>query len=360
MSSATSRRSVPDPSSLGGVRTSRVAKIGRLSAAKQRTLFKSFATQFRRLQKEIGKFVVGLEDVVEQLLIGLLCGGNVLLEGVPGIGKTVLVRVMANVMQLDFGRIQCTPDLMPADVVGTNVALDTKTGSRRIQFQKGPVFTNLLLVDEINRATPKTQSALLEAMQEHSVTAGGKHYPLAEPFFVIGTQNPLEMEGTYPLPEAQLDRFFFKVNFPFPSVDELCAISERTTAGYDPKLKSTVTAEDIMEMQAVARLVPIAPHVERHAAETVAATHPDREEAAPLVKKAVRYGASPRGVQALVLGAKVLALLAGRYNVACSDIDSIAAPALRHRIIRNFEAEAEGTTADEIVADVVRNVTHDA
>lgn len=319
-------------------------------------LFDEFCKTFRAVQAEISKFIVGLEGVVEELLVALFSGGNVLLEGVPGIGKTCLVRVMAKVMQLGFSRIQCTPDLMPADVIGTNMVLQTEAGERHFAFQKGPVFTNLLLVDEINRATPKTQSALLESMQEHAVTAAGTRYPMDEPFFVVGTQNPLEMEGTYPLPEAQLDRFLFKINFPFPSVDELCLISSRTTTTYESGIQEVVSGEEILRMQGVVRLVPIAPHIERYAASLVSASHPEHPEVAPLAKRYVRYGASPRGMQAIVLAAKIRALLHDRYNVATDDMKEVAKPALRHRIIRNFEAEAEQLDTDQIVEDIIKHV----
>ena len=263
-----------------------------------------FAEQARAIEAEVGQYIVGQEQLVRQTLISLIAGSHALLEGVPGLGKTMLVRTMAEALELGFSRIQFTPDLMPADIVGTNIIVE-EGGERRFRFQQGPIFANLVLADEINRATPKTQSALLEAMQEHRVTVAKQQYTLSEPFFVLATQNPLEMEGTYPLPEAQLDRFFFKVDVPFPTEDELVRIMERTTGGAAPTVGKAATGADILEMQRLARDVPIASHVMAYAIRLLRATHPETERVPEIVKAYVRYGASPRGAQAMVLGAKI-------------------------------------------------------
>jgi len=289
------------------------------------------------------------------VLIGILAGGHVLLEGVPGLGKTMLIRTLGQVLNLKFARIQFTPDLMPADIVGTEILID-QDGQRAFRFQAGPVFANLVLADEINRATPKTQSALLEAMQEHSVTVAQQTYQLEEPFFVMATQNPLEMEGTYPLPEAQLDRFLFKINVPFPSANELVEILARTTGKDTPTAETTVSGAEILLMRDLARQTPIASHVSEYVARLIVATHPDCLEATPLVKQYVRYGSSPRGGQAIMLGAKIIALLAGRYNVAFEDIAVVAPWALRHRLILNFEGLAEGVSADRIVVELLERL----
>ncbi len=304
------------------------------------------------IETEVGRFIVGQHQLVRQTLISLLAGSHALLEGVPGLGKTMLIRTLGETLDLGFSRIQFTPDLMPADIVGTNIIVE-EGGERRFRFQQGPIFSNLVLADEINRATPKTQSALLEAMQEHSVTVAKQRYVLSEPFFVLATQNPLEMEGTYPLPEAQLDRFFFKVDVPFPSEAELIEIMARTTGGGKVTLRAAATGADILAMQALARDVPIASHVMAYAVRILRATHPDTEGAPELVRKYVRYGGSPRGAQAMVLGAKIHALLDGRFNVAFADVQAVAAPALRHRVILNFEGEAEGITTDSVVRAVL-------
>jgi MoxR-like ATPase len=312
--------------------------------------------QFRELAKkietEIGRVIVGQNEVVRGVLIGILAGGHVLLEGVPGLGKTMLIRTLGQVLNLKFSRIQFTPDLMPADIVGTEILID-QDGQRAFRFQAGPVFANLVLADEINRATPKTQSALLEAMQEHSVTVAQQTYQLEEPFFVMATQNPLEMEGTYPLPEAQLDRFLFKINVPFPSAKELVEILARTTGKDTSAAQTAVSGAEIVQMRDLARQTPIASHVSEYVARLIVATHPDSAEATPLVKQYVRYGSSPRGGQAIMLGAKIVALLAERYNVAFDDIQAVAASALRHRLILNFEGLAEGISADRIVAELL-------
>ena len=301
------------------------------------------------IENEVGQVIVGQHNLVRQTLTTLLAGGNALLEGVPGLGKTMLVRTIAQSIDCAFSRIQFTPDLMPADIVGTNLIEEDENGRRQFQFEAGPIFANLVLADEINRATPKTQSAMLEAMQEHSVTVAKVTRRLPEPFFVLATQNPLEMEGTYPLPEAQLDRFFFKIDVPFPSADELVEIANRTTAQQTPVASPVANGESIRSMQALARGVPIAPHVMQYAARLLKAAHPDDPNAPPEVRQFVRYGPSPRGLQAMVLGGKIMALLDGRYNVAYADLRAAALPALRHRLILSFEAQAEGLTTDEVI-----------
>ena len=311
-----------------------------------------FAEMATRIEAEVGGFIVGQHQLVRQTLISLLAGSHALLEGVPGLGKTMLVRTLADALDLEFSRIQFTPDLMPADIMGTNIIVE-EGGERRFRFQQGPIFSNLVLADEINRATPKTQSALLEAMQEHRVTVAKQQYTLTEPFFVLATQNPLEMEGTYPLPEAQLDRFFFKIDVPFPSEDDLIAIMERTTGVDQPKVGKAASGADIVAMQRLARDVPIASHVMAYAIRLLRATHPETERVPEIVTSYVRYGGSPRGAQAIVLGAKINALLDGRFNVSYSDVQSVAPPALRHRVILNFEGEAEGITTDSIVRAII-------
>src|SRR6187551_582407 len=311
-----------------------------------------FAELAAGIESEVKRVIVGQDELVRQTLICLVANGHALLEGVPGLGKTMLVRTIADVIDCEFNRIQFTPDLMPADIVGTNVLIE-QDGQRKFQFQPGPVFANLLLADEINRATPKTQSALLEAMQEHQVSVARDRHKLEPPFFVPATQNPLEMEGTYPLPEAQLDRFLFKLWVPFPSEDDLVEIMERTTGSTTPTAKAAANAAEVVEMQRLARSVPIAPHVTAYAVSVLSATHPDSPRAPELVKEYVRYGGSPRGAQALVLAGKIHALLDGRYNVAVEDVRAVAMPALRHRVIRNFEGEAEGITSDAIVRSVL-------
>jgi MoxR-like ATPase len=304
------------------------------------------------IEREVGAFIVGQQQLVRQTLISLLAGSHALLEGVPGLGKTMLVRTMSEALDLGFSRIQFTPDLMPADIIGTNIIVE-EGGERRFRFQQGPIFSNLVLADEINRATPKTQSALLEAMQEHRVTVAKQQYTLSEPFFVLATQNPLEMEGTYPLPEAQLDRFFFKIDVPFPSEEDLVSIMERTTGVDQPSVGKAATGAEVLAMQRLARDVPIASHVMAYAIRLLRGTHPETEKVPDIVRSYVRYGASPRGAQAMVLGAKIHALLDGRFNVAYSDVQAVAAPALRHRIILNFEGEAEGITTDSVVRAII-------
>jgi MoxR-like ATPase len=311
-----------------------------------------FAEMALRIEAEVGRFIVGQQQLVRQTLISLIAGSHALLEGVPGLGKTMLVRTMADALDLGFSRIQFTPDLMPADIIGTNIIVE-EGGDRRFRFQQGPIFGNLILADEINRATPKTQSALLEAMQEHRVTVAKQQYTLSEPFFVLATQNPLEMEGTYPLPEAQLDRFFFKIDVPFPSEEDLIAIMERTTGADTPAVGKAATGADVLAMQRLARDVPIASHVMAYAIRLLRGTHPETERVPEIVKTYVRYGASPRGAQAMVLGAKIHALLDGRFNVAYGDVQAVAAPALRHRVILNFEGEAEGISTDSVVRSII-------
>ncbi len=306
------------------------------------------------IEAQVGQVIVGQTDVVRHVLIAIIAGGHALLEGVPGLGKTMLIRTLADVLDLRFSRIQFTPDLMPADITGTEVLEEAQDGRREFRFQPGPVFANLVLADEINRATPKTQSALLEAMQEHSVTVGEQTYRLEEPFFVLATQNPLEMEGTYPLPEAQLDRFLFKIDVQFPSSAELVEILARTTGAAVARPQVAAAGPDILRMGDLARRVPIATHVSEYAARLVVATHPGSTGATEMVNRYVRYGSSPRGAQALILGAKIAALFDNRFNVALDDIDAIAPAALRHRLLLNFEGQAEGVRPDDIIADLIR------
>ena len=312
-----------------------------------------FRSTFAKMSDEVSKVIVGYKDVIDNVLTALLTRGNVLLEGVPGIGKTMLVRTLGEVLELQFRRVQFTADLMPADIVGTNMIVQDETGRRTFRFERGPVFTNLLLADEINRATPKTQSALLEAMEEHSVTVAGTRYVLEEPFFVLATQNPIEMEGTYPLPQAELDKFIFKLDVLFPGLDELDEIIVRTTFESMPRVNRVATGADVLRLRALVREVPVAPHVEDYAARVVLATHPGAEQATDMVKRYVKAGASPRGLQGLILAGKVRALLDGRYSVSCEDINVMSHPTLRHRIQRNLEAEAEEISRDAIVDDIL-------
>jgi MoxR-like ATPase len=308
------------------------------------------------IEAEIGQVIVGQRDLIRQTLITLLAGGNALLEGVPGLAKTTLVRTLADVIDCSFSRIQFTPDLMPADIVGTTLISEDESGRKMFRFEPGPIFANLVLADEINRATPKTQSALLEAMQEHTVTVAKTIHRLPSPFFVLATQNPLEMEGTYPLPEAQLDRFFFKIHVPFPSAGELVEIANRTTGVRTPQTRKIANGPLIVEMQNLARSVPIASHVLAYAARLVTATHPESKDAPPITRQYVRYGASPRGMQTLILAGKIMALLDGRFNVAFVDLKLAALPALRHRVILNFEAQAEGVAPDDIIRQIVETL----
>ncbi|WP_367302533.1 AAA family ATPase [Allorhodopirellula heiligendammensis] len=319
-----------------------------------------FRRDFHLLKSEISKVIVGQNEILDDMLISLIAGGHVLLEGVPGLGKTLTVRTLADALHLEFHRIQFTPDLMPADLIGTQVIVESADGRKGFEFQRGPLFANVLLADEINRATPKTQSALLEAMQEHSVTVAGTTHRLAEPFFVMATQNPLEMEGTYPLPEAQLDRFFCKLLVKYPSVHDLESILDRTTESLQTQAQAVMTGERILEMSALSRLIPIAADVRRYGIAMVVATHPDHELAAESTKKYVRYGASPRGLQSLILGAKIRAILDNRYHVAREDLREMATPVLRHRLILNFEGQAEGISADDVISKIIADVAEDS
>jgi MoxR-like ATPase len=315
--------------------------------------FRATATS---IEEAVGQVIVGQRDLIRGTLITLLAGGNALLEGVPGLGKTVLVRTIAEALDCHFSRIQFTPDLMPADIVGTHIITEDDSGRRVFRFEPGPIFANLVLADEINRATPKTQSALLEAMQEKSVTVARTTHRLEAPFFVLATQNPLEMEGTYPLPEAQLDRFFFKIEVPYPSIEDLVTIADRTTGVTQTRLRPVADGAAIVAMQSLARAVPIAKHVTEAAARLTRASHPDDPNAPDEVRRYVRYGASPRGMQALILAGKITALLNGRYNVAIDDLHAIAYPVLRHRLILGFEAQAEGIRADDIISSLIEAI----
>jgi MoxR-like ATPase len=310
----------------------------------------------RRLKERISGAIVGMDDVVESVLICLLTGGHALLEGVPGLGKTMLVRTLAESLDLKFSRVQFTPDLMPADITGTTLVASGEGGAKSFEFQRGPIFANIVLADEINRATPKTQSALLEAMQEGSVTTGGKTHRLDSPFLVLATQNPIEMEGTYPLPEAQLDRFLQKILVRFPSGAELRQILDRTTGASAGPAPAVLGGLRILALRDLVRSVPAADHVKDYAVRLVLSSHPKDEGAAPLAKRFVRFGASPRGAQALVLGAKARALLQGRINASIEDVQALAGATLRHRILLNFEGESEGVDVGAVVDDLLRHV----
>ncbi len=317
--------------------------------------FRSLAQQ---IEDALSSAIVGQREVVRGVLTAVLAGGHVLLEGAPGLGKTMLVRTLGDALQLDFSRIQFTPDLMPSDITGTTLIVEDALGHKSFQFQPGPVFAHLILADEINRATPKTQAALLEAMQEHRVTVARASHPLPEPFIVLATQNPIEMEGTYPLPEAQLDRFLFKLIVRYPGLDDLVDIAARTTTNQRPVVPRVADGETVLRMTALARDLPVATPVLRYAAHLVQNSHPDAPDSPPLVRRFVRYGSSPRGVQALILAGKIRALLEGRLNVAFADIRAAAHPSLRHRIILNFEADAENVTSDQII-DAILAATPD-
>ena len=313
-----------------------------------------FREMFQSLHNEVGRVIVGHDDIIDNVLISLFCGGHVLLEGVPGLGKTLLVRTLGQALSLTFRRIQFTPDLMPADIIGTNIVTeDQVTGRRQFQYQQGPIFGQIILADEINRATPKTQSAMLEAMQEHSVTSGGQVHRLPEPFLVLATQNPIEQEGTYPLPEAQLDRFFFKLLVPYSNRQELKVILDRTTTEAAPQVRAIVDAEQIISAQQLVKRVVVADHVQDYAIRLVLATHPQGEFAADMTTKYVRYGASPRGVQALILAGKVRALLDERYHVSFGDVTEAVLPGLRHRVLLNFEGQAEGVRNDDVLRRIL-------
>ncbi len=315
-----------------------------------------FRDAYSRVKTEIGKVIVGHDEIVHGVLTCLFVGGHALLEGVPGLGKTLLVRTLADALSLDFNRIQFTPDLMPADILGTNVVMESPDGRRHFEFQRGPIFSQIVLADEINRATPKTQSALLEAMQEHSVTVGGTIHILKEPFFVMATQNPIEQEGTYPLPEAQLDRFMFKLVVGYSTREELTIILDRTTRGERPKAERVIDGETLIRLQNLVREVLVAPHVQDYGIRLALATHPEGPFAAPATNQYVRWGSSPRGAQTLVLAAKVRALLEGRYNVSYEDLRRVYLPALRHRVLLNFEAQAEGIAADSVLLKILDSV----
>ncbi len=315
-----------------------------------------FRDLFTKLKAEIQKAIVGYDDLLTDALVSIFSGGHVLLEGVPGLGKTYLVRVLSQVVGLEPGRVQCTPDLMPADILGTHIVNEDAHGRRVLHFERGPVFKNLLLVDEINRATPKTQAALLEVMQEHAVTTGGDRHPLPEPFFVLATQNPMEMEGTYPLPEAQLDRFMFKIKVPFPTLENLVEISRRTTGFDEPELKPVLSGAELMQLQHALAALPVADPVASYAASLVLGTHPDQAGVLPAVKRYVSYGSSPRGLQALVRGARIWCAVRGGTAVSTEDIQRVAHAALRHRIILNFEGEAQQIKVDGLIDDLLKQV----
>ncbi len=326
--------------------------------AKERV--ENFQRKVGALRETIARVIVGHRDVVDGVLTCMLAGSHALLEGVPGLGKTMLVRTLAESVGLEFSRIQFTPDLMPADIIGTTMVEESATGGQRFEFRKGPVFSNIVLADEINRATPKTQSALLEAMQEHRVTVGRTTYKLDEPYFVLATQNPLEMEGTYPLPEAQLDRFFFKLQVPFPTREELHEIIDRTTTEHRVEVTPAVTGPEVLELQETVRAVPAPRHVQDYAVRVLRATHPELSDATEKVKRYVSTGASPRGAQAMLLAAKIRALFAGRYAPSIDDVREIAKPALRHRVLLSFEGEAESITTDEVISQILEELPESA
>jgi MoxR-like ATPase len=315
----------------------------------------TFQEQFKRVRQEVAKVIVGSDDIIDGVIMSLLASGHVLLEGVPGLGKTKLVSTLSDVMRLKFSRVQFTPDLMPADITGTNVVQENAMGEKFLEFQPGPIFSNIVLADEVNRATPKTQSALLEAMEERSVTVGKVTHKLDSPFFVLATQNPLEMEGTYPLPEAQLDRFFMKLKVDYPSVESLHTILNRTTKVQEPQVERVLGQGEVLEMRKTVRAVPIARPVQDYAIRITMATHPQPPHAHPLTMKYVRYGSSPRGAQALVIGGKIRALLNNRLHVSCDDIRAVAFGALRHRVLLNFEGEAERVDTDTVIKGILES-----
>jgi len=320
----------------------------------------AFRQDYQQLKAEIGKVIVGHEAIIDGTLSAIFAGGHVLLEGVPGLGKTLLVRTLSQALSLSFSRVQFTPDLMPADIVGTNLVVERSDGSKAFEFQHGPIFAHLILADEINRATPKTQSAMLEAMQERMVTAGGATRPLEQPFFVLATQNPIDQEGTYPLPEAQLDRFFFKLVVTYPTKEELKEVIRRTTEGFESSVAPILDGPTIQRYQELVRQVPVAEHVRDYAVRLILATHPDTENGAPISQQYLRFGSSPRGAQTLIVAAKVRALTDGRFNVSFEDIEACLLPALRHRLILNFEAEAEGMTTDQVLENILANTPREA
>jgi MoxR-like ATPase len=316
----------------------------------------STRSNFDTVINELSKIIVGQDVLIKHLFTCLLCGSHALIEGVPGLGKTLIVRSLSKILDLKYSRIQFTPDLMPADILGTNIVKEDSNGSRYFEFYKGPIFGQLILADEINRASPKTQSALLEAMQEDKVTVFGTQYPLNPPFMVLATQNPIEMEGTYPLPEAQLDRFFFKLRVNYPDPQELQKIIDKTTEDYQYELKRVIGADEILAMRSIVKLVPIATHVKDYAIRLTLASHPDNANASEQTREYVLFGASPRGVQSLILAAKVSALLNGRYNVSIEDINDVAKPALRHRIVLNIRGETKGIDMDDIIDEIINKV----
>jgi MoxR-like ATPase len=326
------------------------------SAQTQEQRVQEFIDGFQSLRSEVRKVIVGHDEVINHVLIGLFSGGHVLLEGVPGLGKTLLIRTLAESLDLTFSRIQFTPDLMPGDIIGTNIIVEDADGRKHFQFQRGPIFGHILLADEVNRATPKTQSALLEGMQEGCVTVSGTSNPLPAPFFVLATQNPIEMEGTYPLPEAQLDRFLFKLRVQYPALEELTEIIDRTTHVREVQVHRVMTGPQVLAYRELVREIPVASHVRDLASLIVLATHPQWDRAPEPARRFIRYGASPRGAQALVLGAKVRALSEGRFNVSVEDLRAIALPALRHRLILNFEGEAEGVDPDRLIIQLIDEV----
>ncbi|SCG82457.1 MoxR-like ATPase [Proteiniborus sp. DW1] len=316
----------------------------------------SFREQTDKIKNEIGKAIIGQKDIIEQVLIAILCEGNVLLEGVPGLGKTQLVKTIGKVLDLEFSRIQFTPDLMPADVVGTNIITQDEKGASKFIFQKGPIFSNIVLADEINRATPKTQSAMLEAMQEKTVTVGNTTYTMSKPFFVLATQNPIEMEGTYPLPEAQMDRFIFKLYVEFPKLEELSQIVSITTSVGEGELNKVSSGEELIKMTNIAKEVPIAKPVMEYAMKLILATHPEDVSSPDITRKYVRYGSSPRGAQAIIKAARVKALMEGRYNVSFDDINYAAYPVLRHRVLLNFEAVSDNISSEDIIKQIIEGL----
>ncbi len=316
-----------------------------------------FRQKYKRIKAEIGKVIVGHDEVVHGVLTCLMIGGHCLLEGAPGLGKTLLVRTLAEALNLDFSRIQFTPDLMPADILGTNMVVESPDGRKTFEFQQGPIFTQICLADEINRATPKTQSAMLETMQEGTVTVGGTRYELTQPFLVLATQNPIEQEGTYPLPEAQLDRFLFKLNVGYSGRADLSEIIDRTTRGHQVETQNILNGDEILEMQKLIRQVLLADHIRDYIVRLTLATHPEGEFAADITNQYLRWGSSPRGAQTLVLAAKVRALLEGRFNVSFEDVRRVYLPAMRHRVIANFEAQAEGISNDRILLDILDQVS---
>ncbi|MDC0747198.1 AAA family ATPase [Polyangium mundeleinium] len=328
-------------------------------AEKNKDLARAEVADFQKsiggLREEVGKVIVGNREVVDGVLSCMLAGSHALLEGVPGLGKTMLVRTMAQALELQFSRIQFTPDMMPADILGTTMIDEGAGGQRSLSFRKGPIFANIVLADEINRATPKTQSALLEAMQEHRVTVSKQSYTLEEPFFVLATQNPLESEGTYPLPEAQLDRFFFKLHVTFPGREELHGILDRTTGTDAPEAKPVLDKKRLLAMQKLVREVPVARHVQDYAVRLLQATHPEGKSL-DLVKRFVKFGSSPRGAQALLLAAKIRALFEGRFAASVDDVKAVCLPALRHRVLLNFEGEAEGVKTDDVLLAIMKQL----